>query len=175
MSLFGKNCISPARPEVSLKIFKSSESRPPGAIIDAVGHQVPGQTLVQALGTLVGTIERGCCQCIARIEPTNGESCPIIFYRPAQTFMFLTSAISNRRKRRTRCTPNLHQTCDILIEVNVNEMVSIYVGFIASLSRICTTNPPKPSKSARHRPSGAVIDTFGREDDHQTSAKAPES
>ena len=85
--------------------------------------------------------------------------------------MFPTSAISNRRIRRTRCTPNLHQTSDILIEVHINEMVSIYVGFIASLSRIDTTNPPRPSKSARHRPSGAVIDTFWQQDGSQTSAQ----
>ena len=149
----------------SKKSKRSPRSRPPGAIIDAVGHQVPGQTLVQALGTLVGTIERGCCQCIARIEPTNGESCPIIFYRPAQTFMFLTSAISNRRKRRTRCTPNLHQTCDILIEVHVNENVAFRVGNIASPWRIRTINPLRSSKSVRFRPPEAKTDTFGQQDD----------
>ena len=169
MPLLGKNYISPARPEPQ----NSPRSRPPGAIIDTVWHQVPGQTLVQALETLFGTIERECCQCSARIEPSNGESSPIIFYRPAQTFIFPTSAISNRQRRRTRCTPNLHQTSDILIEVHINEMVSIYFGFIASLSRIGTTNPPRPSKSTRHRPPGAVIDTFRHYADHRTSSKAP--
>ena len=76
-----------------------------------------------------------------------------------------------RRKRRTRCTPNLRQTSDILTEVHTNVTEAILGGFIACLSRLDTTIPFRCSKSARLRPPGDETDAFGQQDDHRTSAK----
>ena len=54
--------------------------RPPGAIIgiDDRRREVAVQTSVQAVESLFDTIQKERCQCSARIEPTNGESSPII-------------------------------------------------------------------------------------------------
>ena len=76
-----------------------------------------------------------------------------------------------RRKRRTRCTPNLRQTSGILTEVHTNVTEAILGGFIACLSRTDTTIAFRCSKSARLRPPGDEIDAFGQQNDHQTSAK----